>query len=313
MLNQLGLTKVTIDLPFRLNHVNCYLAENEKGLTIIDTGLNNDQSRMTWEKYVGNKQVEKLFITHYHPDHYGYAGELQQRTGASVWMSEVDTALADKFLNDESTGLTKVFFELCGVGEDLLVQLADNSTNFRSRVTPQPRVDYYFEENKKVVIGELAYDVIFTPGHSSGLVCFYNKEKDVLISTDHILPKITPNISCTIYGLDNPLANYFESLQKIKQLDASYVIPSHGEPFYHANQRIDEIIAHHDERLERTLEILTSEVTVLEASKQLFRKELTVHEMNFAIGETMAHLEYLYHKNECVKENVNGRLMYYRK
>jgi len=56
------------------------------------------------------------------------------------------------------------------------------------------------------------YEVIFTPGHSDGLICLYNKEKNVLFSTDHILPRITPNISYWFYGEKNPLQSFQNAL-----------------------------------------------------------------------------------------------------
>ena len=68
------------------------------------------------------------------------------------------------------------------------------------------------------------------------------------------LPKITPNISYWFHGDDNPLQSYLTSLETMKQLDVDYVIPSHGKPFYGANDRIDELLKHHEERLEETLE-----------------------------------------------------------
>ena len=76
--------------------------------------------------------------------------------------------------------------------------------------------------------GKYEYEVIFTPGHSDGLITLYNKENSVLFSTDHILPRISPNISYWFRGISNPLEAFFTSLKKIQKLDVEYVIPSHG-------------------------------------------------------------------------------------
>lgn len=78
MLEKLGVEAVRIDLPFRLNHVNCFMAENEQGWTVIDAGLNNDDTRALWERKLDGKKVTDLLVTHYHPDHFGYAGGLQE-------------------------------------------------------------------------------------------------------------------------------------------------------------------------------------------------------------------------------------------
>src|SRR5690625_7709128 len=115
--------------------------------------------------------------------------------------------------------------------------------------------------------------------HSDGLINFFNDEKNVLFSTDHILPRITPNLSYWFHGDPNPLATYLKSLKKVKTLDADLVIPSHGKPFHGANDRIDEIINHHDERLQQTFELVPHNgSTVYDMYQKLFPKELTIHE-----------------------------------
>src|SRR5699024_9202003 len=103
------------------------------------------------------------------------------------------------------------------------------------------------------------------------------------------------------------------SLNKIKQLDAEYVIPSHGEPFYGANHRIDEIWAHHLERFEITLQAIKEPATVFEVCDVLFTKQLSVYDYQFAIGETIAHLEYLRKKGECEREMQHGKWLYFAK
>src|SRR5699024_7146153 len=135
-------------------------------------------------------------------------------------------------------------------------QVFDTLRAFVEGVMPRLRVDHLFSEGECVHFGKYTYEIIFTPGHSDGLICLYNKDQGVLFSTDHILPKITPNISYWFHGDPNPLQTYLQSLEKVKRLDAHYVIPSHGKPFYGANERIEEIVDHHEERLHETLEII---------------------------------------------------------
>ncbi|WP_309228306.1 MBL fold metallo-hydrolase [Virgibacillus saliphilus] len=171
-------------------------------------------------------------------------------------------------------------------------------------------MEHYFEEGERIPIGKYEYEVIFTPGHADGMVNFYNEETNTLLSTDHILPKITPNISYWFHGEPNPLKNYLDSLEKIRKRDADFVIPSHGEPFYGANERIDEIKSHHNERLVQALDAISGGDTVYEACQKLFKKELTIHETRFAIGETLAHLEYFRYEGECEREVQDGVYWY---
>ena len=310
MLEKLGIEPIRIDLPFRLNHVNCFMAEGEDGWTIIDAGLNNAYTRELWEREIGDKSVKNLLITHYHPDHFGYAGGLQQKTGAKLRMTKTDADSGMASWQTEFLETMPSHYAASGVPEEMSDQMAENTADFQPLVNPLPRIDDYLIEGEKVQIGRYEYEVINTPGHSDGMVCFYNKEENVLFSADHILPKITPNISYWFHGYENPLASYLASLEKIKKLDAGFVIPSHGKPFYGANDRIEELTKHHDERLEETREAIAEPSTVYQTCERLFHRPLTVHEMRFAVGETLAHLEFLRHTGDCRREKQNNAWVY---
>lgn len=310
MLNKLGIEQVTIELPFRLNHVNCFLAKNSDGYVVIDTGLHRDHTRDVWNDVLKDKQVSNIIITHLHPDHSGYAGKLQQITGANVAMTQVDRESMDKIWTDSAIPTLKRDFSRAAAPKEIVNGILDVIENFRTYTNPFPRVDHYLEEGETLEIGNGMYEVIQTPGHSAGLVVFYNREENVLLATDHILPHITPNISYWFYGEENPLQSYENSLMKMKEYEAEYVIPSHGKPFYDANKRIDEIWKHHVERLEQTLEYIKDGATIFNVCEQLFPQELSFHEYQFAIGEAISHLEYLRAKDECKRELVNGEWVY---
>jgi len=312
LLKQLGIKRITHKLPFRLNHVNCFIGEGHSGWTIIDAGLNRSQTSQLWNKTLSDKEVSQIIITHYHPDHFGYAGSLQKKTKAKVYMTEIDHEAANLAWQDSFIDSFYTYYKWSGIPISLTEQMIENNKTFMPLTSPKPQVDTYLVEGDIVKFGHYEYEIIFTPGHSTGLICLYNKEKNVLLSTDHILPKITPNISYWFVGDLNPLKTYLQSLEKVKKLHANYVIPSHGDPFYNANKRIDEIIAHHEERLDRIVADLQMEMSAYDVCQKLFPRELTVHEWRFAIGETLAHLEYLHQRGECQRKTVDDTWIYYR-
>ncbi|MEW9677552.1 MBL fold metallo-hydrolase [Lentibacillus sp. L22] len=311
ILKPFKLKQITLDLPFRLDHVNCFLAEGENGWIVIDAGLHNQETVLKWDKELKQKTVTDIIITHYHPDHFGYAGGLQEKTGAHVLMTKTDYDAGLKAWTDEFLSTLNSNYKLAGIPNEVAVKMTGNTEEFVARVTPYPDVDHYLEEGEKMQIGNGEYEVIFTPGHSDGLVCFYNREQNILLSTDHILPKITPNISYWFHGDPNPLASYLQALEKVKKLDADLVVPSHGKPFYGANDRIDEIEKHHEDRLTVALDAIKNGASIYQACQTLFRKKLNIHETRFAIGETLAHLEYLRYAGECQREMRNGAYWYY--
>ncbi|MCM3567681.1 MBL fold metallo-hydrolase [Neobacillus mesonae] len=311
MFNEIGVQPVTIPLPFRLNHVNCFIGEGSNGWTIMDAGLNNDVSRDIWKPYIEQHKISTIILTHLHPDHYGYSGTLQRLTNAEVWMTKVDDEAGTTFWEPESLEKVKKYYDTCGIPDNGAAELTHDEGSFIPRVKPYPQVSRHLNEGEKIVFGKYDYEVFFTPGHSDGLICLFNKEKSILFSTDHILPKITPNISYWFRGLPNPLEAFFQSLKKIELLDADYVIPSHGKPFQNANKRIAELISHHQDRLNEVYTFIKNPATIYQVSKNLFKKPLNTHETRFAIGETIAHLEYLYYNNQCIKNLENG-IWYYQ-
>ncbi|MBT2616168.1 MULTISPECIES: MBL fold metallo-hydrolase [unclassified Bacillus (in: firmicutes)] len=309
MLNELKVTQITIPLPFRLDHVHCFLAEGENGWTIIDAGLNNKTTRDLWNPIIEKHDITDIIITHYHPDHFGYAGTLQQLTGADVWMTEVDEHAGTTYWEADSLNLLKENYNACGMEEDIAVALSSDESGFMPQVKPYPTVNHHLEEGMKLQFGKYEYEVLFTPGHSDGLISLYNKENSVLFSTDHILPKISPNISYWFKGLSNPLEEFFKSLKKIQKLDVEYVIPSHGKPFQNANKRIAELLDHHQDRLHVIHENMKEPISVKSACQILFGN-LSIHETRFAVGETLAHLEYLLLNDQCRKFKREGKWYY---
>lgn len=310
LLHKLGLKLVRHPLPFRLNHVNCFMAKGEEGWTIIDAGLNNDVTRELWEREIGNENVGQIFLTHYHPDHFGYAGGLQQKTGAQLSMSKIDADAGMKSWDEAFLNALPGYYKAAGIPREAAQEMADNTKAFQPLISPLPKVDHYFEEGEKIHIGRLEYEVLFVPGHSDGMVSFFQQEHNVLLSADHILPRITPNISYWFHGDPNPLLTYTKSLEKIRELDVEWVIPSHGQPFQGANERIDELLTHHEERLEATWKMLEHPLTIFEMRERLFDRPLTVHEMRFAVGETLAHLEYLRAEGRCERVMEAERWIY---
>jgi len=305
LLNEIGVTQITLPLPFRLNHVQCFLAEGKDGWTVIDAGLNSRTTRDIWKPVIEKYAIHDIIITHCHPDHFGYAGTLQNLTNAKVWMTEVDEIAGTNFWEAESLKRIRQNYDTCGIYDDTADILTENESSFAPQIQPYPVVNHYLEEGMKLLFGKYEYEVIYTPGHSDGLICLYNREQSILFSTDHILPKISPNISYWFQGIPNPLDAFFTSLKKVEKLEAEYVIPSHGSPFRNANKRIAELLSHHQDRLTETYQYLQRPVTIYEVCQKLFKK-LPPHETRFAIGETLAHLEYLRLENQCQRFLENG-------
>jgi glyoxylase-like metal-dependent hydrolase (beta-lactamase superfamily II) len=122
-------------------------------------------------------------------------------------------------------------------------------------------------------------------------VTVYHPGRRILIAGDHVLPRISPNIGADLYA-ENPLADYMASLKRLRGLPVELVLPSHGEPFADLAGRIDDILAHHDERNEQAVALLTRPLTAFQVTLRLF-PELPPDNFLHALREARAHLVYL--------------------
>ncbi|WP_240876189.1 MBL fold metallo-hydrolase [Shimazuella soli] len=302
---------VSLPLPFSLKQITAYVVEVGDKLTIIDTGLHTKQTSDTWQRFFHEKgwqwkQVEKIIVTHYHPDHYGFAGKLQEWSGASVYISKREYDQIQAFWNPTSGNPSEVatFFASYGFPSDRLHEITEHMEGFRAVIEPHPSVLKWLDEDERLAIGGESYQVIHTPGHSPGHLSFLHSS-GTFFGGDVVLPSVTPNIPLMPYSDPNPLATFLSTLDKIKSLDIEMVYPAHGDVFYSVEQRIKEIKDHHGRRLEKIKAMVqgNSAQTGFQICEQLFsNRKLDIHNLRFAFSETLAHLEYLRLRGEIKRQ-----------
>jgi glyoxylase-like metal-dependent hydrolase (beta-lactamase superfamily II) len=312
--------RISLPLPFSLKQVTVYVVESNGELTLIDTGLHTEETRDVWQTFFRNhhwtwQQVEKIIITHYHPDHYGFAGVLQEWSGATVYMAEKEYNQIQSLWNRSAgdPAMVSSFFANYGFPTDRLTEITKHMESFRSIIEPHPIDFEWLEPSNTIQIGTSDYQIIETPGHSDGHLSFLHENEGSFFAGDIILPKITPNIPLLPGGDENPLATFFTTLDKINDLEIRLVYPAHGEPFYHVSKRIAEIKEHHDQRLQKIVNMMKDKqvMTGFQVCEQLFvHRNLDIHNLRFAFSETLSHLEYLRQIGELQRSVSDGVVVY---
>lgn len=303
-LAELGIYKVRLPLPFKLDHVNCYAIRGGQGWCIVDAGLNYEPSRQAWLDFMRSQGIKPgdvtgIYITHYHPDHYGAAGWLQELTGAPVYMSSIEAAMVAKvwMRSREDREVIAGMFRENGMPAELTAKILAGLDEMMALVKPHPRL-LTISEKEEVLLGDHRYRVILTPGHSDGHVCFYQEHYGLLLSGDHLLPGISSNVSLWPYAHPNPLDNFLTSLEKSAGLNIQMALPAHGECFSNVRERVGELQLHHRERLQLVKRVAAGGATAYQVCRKVFGDRLSLHEIRFAMTETLAHLVYLKKRGE---------------
>jgi glyoxylase-like metal-dependent hydrolase (beta-lactamase superfamily II) len=298
-----GIRWIRMPLPFALDHVNLFLLDDgPDGWVLVDTGAALKPTQDLWELVLANelqgKPISQIIVTHFHPDHVGNAGWLQDRTGAPLWMSRSEwlSARVNRAEPPEQfQTYAPDFYSRAGLSDLLVGELRDLGNHFHSLVSPVPPIYRRISEETALEIGGRTWVPILSGGHSPEHICLYCPDDNLVLGGDFLLPRISPNVSVWWNEPDgNPLADYIRFLQNLDYMeDDILVLPSHDRPYRGLHERRADLIAHHHERFDLALEVCAEPSTAADVMYKMFKRQLDAHQSRFAIGEALAHLNYL--------------------
>lgn len=315
--------QVRLPLPFALNIVNCYLLRDADGWTMLDTGLNTPPAQAAWDAAfdalgITAQDITQIILTHVHPDHYGMAGYFQSLAAPDavplVIMSPREAELARLLWEGEGKQAKAFdkFLAACGLPIDMIQTVVTSLGSTGEMTYPHPTRIETLTPGDSITIGKRTFQSIHAPGHSDGQLIFYDPADKLLLSGDHVLMKITPNIGLWPDTEPDPLGRFMASLESLRSLDVRLAFPGHKALITDWRGRLDELLHHHALRLEHTLAAIQGGATVYDASLKVFNSlTFTPHEWRFAMVETLAHLEYLRLRGKVRQESAENGLWYF--
>jgi glyoxylase-like metal-dependent hydrolase (beta-lactamase superfamily II) len=317
-----GVLWVRLKLPFRLNHVNIYLLADGDGWAMVDSGFGNEESIAAWtalfEGPLAHVKITRLIVTHSHPDHVGLAGWIVERFNCPLHMSQVEYLQSVYHQNrgtEERRNAQRLFFRRHGMDENLTDKLLGRGQDYLKRVSILPPSYRRISHGDEISIGTRRFKVITGGGHALDQVMLYCAADKLFLSADQVLSKISPNVSVWAVEPDqNSLGEYLASLASLTTTLPYDVIvlPGHGVPFYGLKTRIKQLADHHEDRCRLIAEACRE---VPKTSKELvpvvFHKHaLDVHQMGFAAGELIAHVNYMLVEGRLTAEEADGVLRF---
>ena len=314
-----GVRWVRMGLPFALDHINLWLLrdriDGREGWTVVDCGITNDATRDAWERVfadeLGGLPVLRVIVTHMHPDHIGQAHWLCERWttpehDCRLWISATDWNAA-RIASTRTTGFggeaAAAFFASHGlVDPEAQAKVRARGNYYGSMVPAVPQQFRRLLDGMKLQTvdeGGAVHDWFCHAGygHAPEHISLHAPSLGVLISGDMVLPRISTNISVIdIEPEADPLPLYLASLDRMRALPAhTLVLPSHGKPFRGLHERVDQLHAHHDERLAEVMAACVARPSsAADILPVMFKRTLDLHQMTFAMGEAVAHLHALW-------------------
>jgi glyoxylase-like metal-dependent hydrolase (beta-lactamase superfamily II) len=299
--------RLPLPLPMDgLRAVNVYVVETDDGLVLIDGGWAIPESRKVLDASLAQlgytvRDIRRFLVTHMHRDHYTQAHVVGREVGAPVSMGLGDKATMDLMHSDALDEDPNMDRLRSAGAEELAAGWLEMMPSRPRSMDEYGMPDEWLDRDLVIDVGTRRLDALSTPGHTQGHYVFADAEASLLFAGDHVLSTITPSIGFEPAYVQQPLRDYLDSLAKVRALPDMKLLPAHGPVTESSHTRIDELVAHHDVRLDQSLEAVESGAgTAWEVAGELpwtrherRRDELGPFDGVLAAFETLAHLELL--------------------
>ncbi len=305
-----------------------YVVDTPVGWTVIDAGMNTDEGFAAFKEGLSEigiapQDITSMVVTHAHPDHVGMASRLKEFTGARLAMHRLDASGGHHHGHGmaQTPEVLRWWTRYYGVPAQQLADgfLPQPMTHSQEAASPwrypAPTVDLLLEGGEEIVPG-CGLWAIWTPGHSPGHLCIHDRNRRILFSGDHVLPTITAHVSLHPGDDGNPLKSFLQVQRELKELDVDMVYPAHQHSFSGLSRRVDEILEHHQHRMDEILDQvkggpktswqITSGITWNVAPWP----KLSPWTRRMALMETMAHLQHMVEEGGVTRQETDSSVLY---
>jgi len=323
VISRLGVTRIAVPVPFAEagGPANVYVIEEEGGgVALFDAGIGTREGKEALEHGFAKAglsfgDIRRIFVSHGHLDHYGYARAAQEASGAPVYVHVRDH---DKVTGRDRTkqrlDLYGAYLTRLGAPPSLLEHVKVHFQDFRRMARPLEQVEP-LEPGTVLKFKRFSAEVLHLPGHTPGLVCLWDAGNSVLFSDDHLLERVSPNPLIDLESNAEPthraLVEYIRSARKVRELPAQLIAPGHAEPFSGHVEIIDRLLGFYEKRQARLLDLLhvKGPQSPADLAPQIF-PNAREHHLYLTLSEVMGNLEVLESQGRIARKERAGRIVF---
>lgn len=311
-----------VKLPLKgssLKELSSYIIKGDERSCVIDVGFADEESDWILNRAVDDLRLDRkktdILLTHSHNDHCGNLIHMYQDFGV-IYCSQWDSRKISASGKEKAMEEVRESMGKCGIPQLLLSQI--DWEDFAEPGIPDDCIKM-IKDGDILQYGTYRLKVMELKGHMPGQLGFYDEDMEILFPGDHVLNKITPNIGYYEEG-EHSLADYIKNLKKVRNLKVKHVFPAHRGEIKHLKERVDNILEHHEERLDEITGVLYSKPMC--AYEVAGKVKWYYKEGNFpaypvmmkwmAASEILAHLEYLYQRGEILRSGEGKQAFIYK-
>jgi glyoxylase-like metal-dependent hydrolase (beta-lactamase superfamily II) len=304
-----GIHRLAIPTPFAIGRVNVYLIEDEP-LTLVDAGPNSGSALDELQRGLASlghalEDIELLVLTHQHIDHLGLVDIVASHSGAEVAAIEAAVPFVENYQEEAAAEdeFARSVMLRHGMAEDVVEVLQSVSSAFRAWGA-RASVSRVLQDGDRIELRDRTLEVAFRPGHSPSDTVFYDPERRMLLSADHLLKRVSSNPLIArprpgqerIAGRERrsqSLVIYLESLAKTRAMDVDLVLPGHGDPIDDHRSLIDRRFRFHERRAEKLHRLIAQRPRSAYELAQALWGNIAVTQAYLTLSEVLGHTDVL--------------------
>lgn len=319
-----GILWLRLPLPMALDHVNVYALDEGDSWTLVDTGIGTRKGREVMEATLagplGGKPVERVLVTHHHPDHIGLAGWFRDR-GAELLMTRTAYLMARMLaldVQERPVAEAIAFYESAGAAPEVIARRREERPfNFADVIHPLPLGFTRIRDGDQLTLGGRRWRVREGNGHAPEHATLWSEDDHLILGGDQLLPSISPNLGVypTEPGAD-PVADWLASCEAFQPLarEDHLVLPGHKLPFTGLPTRLDQMIENHVSALDRLHDFLAAPAAAGACFLPIFKREIGEGEYGLALVEAVAHCQHLWASGRATRtRRADGAWVYAQK